>query len=106
MLERRGVKYDVGPKGVHQAEDAGAIAHVGKTALDLRLRLLGRKHFQDGVQRRLGVLDDQHAPRAEGYNAVANFGSDGAAAAGYDDRFVSHETFQAVVIDLHPRPQQ
>src|SRR5262249_7849723 len=53
-----------------------------------------------------GVLDHQHAPRAERDDAVAYFGADRPAAAGHDDRFVLHKTFESLVIDLHPRPQQ
>ena len=106
VLERRRMEHDVGPKIVHQAEDAGAVAHVGKTAFDLRPRLLGREHLQHGVQRRLGVLDHQHAPRAEGHDAIADFGADRPAAAGHDDRFVPHEVFEPMVVDLHAGPQQ
>src|SRR5262249_54744070 len=42
----------------------------------------------------------------EGYDAVANFGTDRPAAAGDDDRFVAHKGFETTVIDSHLRPQQ
>ena len=106
MLERRGVEHDVGLEVRHQAEDALAIADIGKTAFDLRPRLLGGKRFQHRVQRGLGILDHQQPRRAEGDDAIADFRADRAAAAGDDDRLALDEIFQPPVIDLHARPQQ
>ena len=67
---------------------------------------LGGERLQDGVQRRLGILDDQQPLGAEGDDAVADLGADRAAAAGDDDRPAFQETFQPRIIDLDGRPQQ
>ena len=63
VLERGGVKYDIGLELRDQAHDPLAVADIGKPAGDFRLALLGRKRFQHGVQRGFGILDHQQTAR-------------------------------------------
>ena len=64
------------------------------------------ERFQHGMQRRLRILDHQHALGAEGQHALADFRADRAAAAGDDDRLAADELLKPLIIDLHARPQQ
>ena len=58
---------------------------------DHRARLFGCERFQDRVQCRLGVLDDQHTRGAESDDAVADLPADRATAPGHDDGLALHE---------------
>ena len=113
VLERRGMKHDVGPEGLDQPDDPLAVADVGDAPVDGGARMLQRQGFvlrrqrlHHGVQRGLGVFDD-HQPRdAVADQPVANLGPDRAAAAGDHGRLAAHESFEPAIVDLCARAQQ
>ena len=86
--------------------DPLAVADVGDPAQNFGRALLRLQCLENGVQRRLGMLDHQQAARAESDDAVADFGADRAAAARHDDGFCAYKILKPPVIDLHAGPQQ
>jgi len=68
--------------------------------------VLRGQRLDDGIERRLRVLDHQQSRRAERRHAVANFRADRSAATGNDDGLVLHQCFKTRVIDLFARTQQ
>ena len=105
MLKRRRVKNDVRLELGQEPKQPLTIADIRDTPDDRRLRSLDSESFQDGMQSRLGILDDQELLRTEGDGAVADLRANRAAAAGDYDRPAIQETFQPPIVDFHGWPQ-
>jgi hypothetical protein len=75
-------------------------------AVDLRVRLLGLQDLEHGMQRRLGVFQDQQAGGPEGDQPITDFRADRAATAGDDRSFAVHQCLDALVVDPDARAEQ
>ncbi len=106
LLERSGMKHDVGLELAEQADDAIAVANVGQPAIDARRRALGGQHRRHRIERRLGMLHDQQPAGAKRHDAIADLRADRAAAAGHHHRLASQEILEPLIVDLDARPQQ
>ena len=99
LLQRGGMEDVSGPEIADDRVQPLTVADVGQRALHLRLRVEQGRAVEDGVERRLRILDDEQRRGAEGDRPGADLRADRAAAAGHDHAGAGQEVFQSRPID-------
>src|SRR5437899_11632690 len=68
---------------------------------------VGSRHLQVGeVERALGAVQEDQPPRAEAADLAGELGTDGAGAAGYEDRFSGDLALHLLEVEVHGFPTQ
>src|SRR4029077_12413271 len=91
VFEGGGMKNQIRFRLADQREHSIAIADIGDAAIDHRCTRFSRKAFENGVQRRLRILNNQQPSGAKIDDSIANLGSDRTAAAGDNNRLAANE---------------
>src|SRR5262249_7833770 len=106
VLERRGVKHNIGLELRDQAHDALPVANIGNAPDDFRLALFPPKRLQNRMQRGLRMLNHQQTASTKSDDSITDFGADRAATTRHDNSLAGHQLLKPAVINLDARSQQ
>ncbi len=106
VLQRGGMEDEVGLELGEHAVDAVTVADIGDAAGNGTFARLGVERFDDGMERRFGILQHQQARGAIANDAMADLGADRTATAGDDDGLAGDRPRRQMLIDGDARPKQ